>query len=152
MASELKQNEEGMTDILQTNDSVLRVMDLYTAKIGKPATTSEATPTVSNGLNGTTASSSTSEGQEGAAASATATPATSTVASSSEGQATATSDRVVSGRNEEASALIDLADLNFDPTPISGAVGGNSASGGADLSSSTGISSLLDDLGALGKV
>lgn len=141
-----------MSEILQTNDSVLRVMDLYNAKMNK-SSSSEATPTKSNGLDSAKGKAesgpSTSSGAPDGA-----TAVTSTTASSSEGQATATAESEASGRNEAADVLIDLADLNFDPTPISG-VGGASTSGGGgrtDLNSSTGLGSLLDDLGALGKV
>ena len=41
MASELQQNEEGMTEILQANDALIRVLDLYKRTVG---TTSSPKP------------------------------------------------------------------------------------------------------------
>ena len=35
MASELQPNEEGMTEILKANDSLIRVLDSYEKKLGK---------------------------------------------------------------------------------------------------------------------
>lgn len=124
MATELKQNEEGMSDILQTNDSILRVTDLYNSKM-KQSPSSQATPTTSNGV--------------GAVAGACAESSSS---ASATGAATAMDDLVT------GTALIDLADWNFDPTPITGAVGGEVQ---GDINSSIGLGSFLDDLSALGK-
>ena len=153
MASELKQNEEGMTDILQTNDSVLRVMDLYDAKFNKNKPKATLT-TTSNGMGDEKTSGNTAEGSSastGPSEGATAVTATTTVASGSEGQGVPTAEGGASGRSEPANALIDLADLNFDPTPVAGA-GGNSVPGGASgFGASTGLGSLLSELGTLGK-
>ena len=47
----------------------------------------------------------------------------------------------------DSDVLIDLADLNFDPVGTSDGASG----GGGDLTSSLGLSSLLDDISALGE-
>jgi len=152
MASELKQNEEGMTDILQTNDAVLRVMDLYETKFNKTTPTTNTSNGMDDGKTGGGAvggSSASAGSSEGATA---VVSTTSTVASGSEGQGTPSTQAEASGRSDEpANALIDLADLNFDPTPITGANGSSVSGGVTDLSSSTGLGSLLNDLGMLGK-
>ena len=41
MASELKPKEEGMAEILQANDSLIRVMDRYKKIMGEPTGTGE---------------------------------------------------------------------------------------------------------------
>lgn len=128
-----------MSDILRTNDNVLRVMDLYNSKMTQ-SPSSEATPTALNGEGSVT-----NGVAEAASSSSAAIATTSSTTTGSDGQATGTAEASSSlGRDEAADTLIDLADLNFDPTPSSGAVGGG------DLNSSTGLSSLMDDLSALG--
>ena len=114
-----------MSDILHTNDRILQVMDLYNSKM-KQSPSLEATPTASNGVSDIAAASSTSDATLEA-----------TVGSA------ATAEDPVSG-----AALIDLADWSFDPNPICGSVG----SDGAQRDSNSGLSSLMDDLSALGKV
>ena len=131
MASELKQNEEGMSDILQTNDSVIRVIDLYNSKMKQspsPQTTDTASSSEGVAANGV---------DNVAGASSTAAMAVSAAIATT---GTASADSQVTGN-----ALIDLADWSFDPNPISGAVGG------VGISSNSGLGSLMDELSALGK-
>jgi hypothetical protein len=141
MASELKENEGGMSDILQTNDSVLRVMDLYTAKIA-------SLPPLPS-----------SEGAEGASSNSTENAASKVDSATSGGDQVQSSSSEVTtaaqqngtlgatGGGSDSDVLIDLADLNFDPVGTSdGASGGTS-----ELNSSLGLGSLLDDISALGE-
>lgn len=135
MASELKENEEGMSDILRTNDSVLRVMDLYKSKTSNlpPLETGDG-----------------AKGGEGAEASANTASKNSPAESKkqSEEPATAQNGATGGGGGSDSDVLIDLADLNFGsaPIPITGG-----AEGGLDLNSSLGLGSLMDDISALGE-
>ena len=134
MASELKENEEGMSDILRTNDSVLRVMDLYKNKTsGFPPLPSSNDGANSNEASKDTGSSSEDNKKAARQSSSSTEPATAT--SAQNGATGGVSD-----------VLIDLADLNFGTTPVSGAEGG-----AVDLNSSLGLSSLMDDITALGE-
>lgn len=87
MASEIKQNEEGMSDILQTNDDLIRVIDAYKKTMGIE------TPPTTGAL-----------GLEAAATTATAGPAGVTTGEASD----------PSGSGD---VLIDLAGLNLGPPP-----------------------------------
>ncbi len=140
MASELKENEDGMSEILRTNDSVLRVLDFYKTKM-------ESLPPLPSSNSGTGASS--GSGGDSSAAKA------------SSGEVHGSSEAATSGQNGAtggtSDVLIDLADLNFGSGGgLDGAVGGG-AGGGAgtnsstDLNSSLGLSSLMDDISALGQ-
>ena len=143
MASNLKQEEEGMDEILQTNDDLLRVMDTFKRVVGMSGVAKE-------GATG---------GEEGASDGAVAG-----------GAATGEQMGTLSERPEESGAvggggsevmggggggggegediLIDLADLDFGylPTPVG--VGDQQASGGVPPSTGD---SLLDTLGAFGE-
>ena len=131
MASELKENEEGMTDILRTNDSVLRVMDLYKSKMGN-------LPELESGGNS-------SKGATGTTDTASKDTPTDGQGKTSEEPAASAQNGATGGAGGGSDVLIDLADLNFGATPVSG------AEGGLDLNSSLGLGSLMDDISALGK-
>lgn len=90
MASEIKQNEEGMTEILQTNDDLIRVIDAYKKALGI-----ETSPTTSSAV---------ATGVVGAG-----TPAAQGEAAQTGGEAT--------GTDPSADILIDLAGLNLGPSP-----------------------------------
>ena len=146
MASELKQNEEGMSEILRTNDSVLRVMDLYKSKLGDPSKASsdngtvEKAPQISNGA-----------AKESSNVSSTKADSGDQLPSSSE--ATALVENGATGGGGADDILIDLADLNFGSSPAATGDSGASGGGGSsttDLNSSLGLGSLMDDLTALG--
>ena len=98
MASELQPNEEGMTDILKANDSLIRVLDAYEKKIGKKEGGGGGGETEKNGGMGMTATS--GGGLLG--------PSGATPAATGGG-----------GGGPDSSILLDLADLNFGnpPTP-----------------------------------
>lgn len=88
MASEIKQNEEGMTEILQTNDDLIRVTDAYKKALGI-----ETSPSQAGGVGG------------GArAAPGEAAPAMGGMA-------------IAAGTDPSADILIDLAGLNLGPSP-----------------------------------
>ena len=151
MASELKENEEGMSEILRTNDSVLRVMDLYKTKMaGFPKT--ESSDAGATGDSSASSAKTTESGGPQVQGSSEATP---TSSSGQNGAAGGLSD-----------VLIDLADLNFGGSSAAagGGVGGGldglggggatAAAGGntsTDLNSSLGLGSLMDDISALGE-
>ena len=94
MASNLKPEEEGMDDILQTNDDLLRVMDTYKRVVGEGGTTSAA---AQNGGRETQRSKEASE-EAGAAG----------------GVGLGVGG---GGGGGDASTLIDLADLDFGSLP-----------------------------------
>ncbi len=155
MASELKQNEEGMADILRTNDTVLRVMDLYKSKMGED---NLPTSNLDEEEAGRVASSSAAL-LAGSASSSGIPLGEMAVTNSSELEEENGTAGVGAGDNGGATGggdiLIDLGDLNFDTSPMmsgSGAVGGGGGGGvSMDLNSSLGLGSLMDDLSALGK-
>ena len=121
MASELQPNEEGMTDILKANDSLIRVLDAYEKKIGKKeGGGGGGGETEKNGGMGMTATSG-----EGLLGPSGATPA----ATGGGG-----------GGGPDSSILLDLADLNF----------GNPPTPPAPIRSQGNEVNLLDDVG-LGK-
>lgn len=138
IASELKADEEGMSEILRTNDSVLRVTDLYKSKMGG----SPRSPTSDGAVGGATSNINT----------ASKNTSSDSKESGTQGQG---SSSVVAASDQNGATggvsdiLIDLADLNFGTTPTTGleGVGGS----GADLNSSLGLGSLLDDISALGE-
>ena len=146
MASELKENEDGMSDILHTNDSVLRVMDLYKSKMERylqPATGDGAVST-------STTTTSTSTASVATASKATATASGGgTVKDSQETSGSADQNGVSEATGGASDVLIDLADLNFDPMPLSVSSVGMGGVTGTDPNSSLG--SLMDDISALGE-
>lgn len=121
MASELKQNEEGMAEILQVNDSLIRVMDRYKKIMGEddPETTASTSTTATS----TTATTSASD-----LVTTTQSPNASSMSTGAVASAAGGSD-----------VLIDLADLNFGATPPLS----------QDAANTSTSSSLLDDLGLL---
>ena len=140
MASELKQDEEGMAEILQTNETVIRVMDRYKSIFGEspPSTTASS----STATNGTPSSSTTS----------TATGGSGTTVTSSSG-ATAAGGAGATASSKQDDVLIDLLDLDLGPPPSGGGGGGGGATGGGNLASGSGtnLGSLLDDFESLSK-
>ena len=152
MASELKANEEGMSQILGVNDSLIRVIDFYQRTVGE------------NGPADPSASST-------AAAVSTAPDVSSTTE-----KVESSGNAGDSGATASGDLLIELADLNFGnppaPTGLGSGLGdlsgleitsssGAGSAGAGDLSglgSTTGSSSvgggsgvnLLDDLGLPG--
>ena len=135
MASELKPEEEGMTEILQTNETIIRVMDRYKSIFGEPPSTDTSSSTTNT------------------ATSTTATAA-GTVTTSSGGATASGGDATAGGgaSSKQDDVLIDLLDLDLGGTS---AAGGNLSSGsGASIGaggsgSGTNLGSLLDDLGSL---
>ena len=149
MASELKQNEEGMSEILRTNDSVLRVMDLYKSKIGDPGATNE------EGSKGGGATASNTKGG-GATTSSTnttvTTSSTSVPGDQSASKAPPPEENGATG-GVDSDILIDLADLNFDTPAITTNPGATGSVPPTDLNSSLGgLGSLMDNLTALGMI
>jgi hypothetical protein len=144
MASELKQDEEGMAEILQTNETVIRVMDRYKAIFGEPPST--------------TASSTTTNGTPSTTSTATTGGSTTTVTSSSGaagGGEGATASAGATAASKQDDVLIDLLDLDLGPPPSGGGSGGGGggAAGGGNLASGSGtnLGSLLDDFESLSK-
>ena len=139
MASELKGNEEGMSDILQTNDSILRVMDLYTNKMA-------SLPPLPSSKGAAGASSNSTENTASKASASDSAASGSQGRGSSEANTAPSQNGISSGATggSDSDVLIDLADLNFDPV-------GTSDGARGDLTSSLGLSSLLDDISALGE-
>ena len=140
MASELKQDEEGMAEILQTNETVIRVMDRYKSIFGEPTT------------NGTSTTSSTTTATTTTTASGT--PSSGAVASGAEGGVAAGGGASASKQDD---VLIDLLDLDLGPpaTIVGGGANLSSGSGtsvGGGSGSGTNLGSLLDDLGSLGTI
>ena len=132
MASEMKQNEDGMSDILQTNEKLLRVSDRYHKLIG--GTEPEAATTGTE--NGTSKKLASSEASGEAAG-------TGSVATVTKTEATPTETPGAVGGGDVSDVLIDLADLNLGPPPPSAS---NSAGGQA-----SGNMDLLGELGMLGE-
>ena len=56
MASELQPNEDGMTEILKANDSLIRVLDSYEKKMGKKEGGESETKGAATGGGGSTSS------------------------------------------------------------------------------------------------
>ena len=138
MASELKQDEEGMAEILQTNETVIRVMDRYKSIFGEP------TPKT-NGTSATTMAGSTTTAAGGGDGTSTSASGAAALGCVAEGGASSKQDDV----------LIDLLGLDLGPSPTV-ASGGNLSSGsGASIGGGSGsganLGSLLDDLGSLGE-
>ena len=126
MASELKQDEEGMAEILQTNETVIRVMDRYKAIFGEPPPPSGSSSTSSS----TTATTSSST------SSATATGGSATTVTSSSG-ATGGEGATATAASKQDDILIDLLDLDLGPPPSAtggGAVGGGILANGSGAS------------------
>ncbi len=120
MASDLKNNEEGMADILAANEGLLRVTDTYKRIF------ESSDQAATNGMTET-------------ASGATSAPAPSTegVNSTASGGVNSTSGAGDSGGD----VLIDLAGLDFGPPPTP-------VIGGATQDAN--LSSLIDDFGLLG--
>ena len=140
MASELKQDEEGMAEILQTNETVIRVMDRYKSMFGEPPST--------------TASSSSTSSTTMATTTAASTMGDTAMTVASEG---ATGGGETSTKQDDV--LIDLLGLDLGPAPSGGGGSGGNLSSGSGASvgaggsgSGTNLGSLLDDLGSLGKI
>ena len=136
MASELKPEEEGMTEILQTNETVIRVMDRYKSIFGEPPSTEASSSTTS------------------AATSTTATAAGTTMTSSGGATASGGAEAATGGgaSSKQDDVLIDLLDLDLGAPPagggnLSSGSGGSIGAGGSG--SGTNLGSLLDDLGSL---
>ena len=147
MASELKQDEEGMAEILQTNETVIRVMDRYKAIFGEPPSSTSSSTTTST--TATTSSTSTATG-------GSATPAMSSSGATGGGGNIGEGATAASKQDD---ILIDLLDLDLGPPPSggAGAGGGNLASGsgaslgGGGAGNATNLGSLLDDFESLSK-
>lgn len=121
MASSLKQEEEGMEEILQTNDDLLRVLDTYRRVVGVSEVGGTSGPQASGGTDrpeeaGAVGGGDVGMGQGGGGGGGGG------------------------GSGVEGNTLIDLADLDFGsiPAPSVGAVTPSTAD------------SLLDALGTLG--
>ena len=135
MASNLKPEDEGMDDILQTNDDLLRVMDTYKRVMvgGEGGGSSEGAagrnPVQNGAMTGTGVQSDGGVAQVPEEAGAV-------------GGGTALGGGANSGGGGggDASTLIDLADLDFGAIPTTGAVTPSTAD------------SLLDALGTLGEL
>ena len=93
MASSLKQEEEGMEEILQTNDDLLRVLDTYRRVVGVSEVGGTSGPQTSGGTGKT-------DKPEEAGA----------VGGGGLGQG--------EGEGGEGNTLIDLADLDFRSIPV----------------------------------
>ena len=124
MASNLKPEEEGMDDILQTNDDLLRVMDTYKRLVGEGGEGGTAAT-----QNGTREAQKGGEGKEAPEEAGAAGGIG--LGLGGEG----------GGGAGDASTLIDLADLDFGSLPVTSVAPVTSAN--AD--------SLLDALGTLGE-
>ena len=139
MASELKSDEEGMAEILQTNETVIRVMDRYKGVFGEPPPSTASTSSSSS------ATSTTATAATGGGATTTTTSSSGATASGSD---TATGGGASSKQDD---VLIDLLDLDLGPSPsggnLSSGSGGSIGAGGSG--SGTNLGSLLDDFGSL---
>ena len=128
MASNLKPEEEGMDEILQTNDDLLRVMDTYKRVVG-------VVPVVGEGGAGPTQNGGLAKGEGGGAGKmGNEVPEEAAAAGGGTGLGGG------GGGGGDASTLIDLADLDFGAIPTTGV---------APVTPST-ADSLLDALGTLG--
>ena len=117
MASNLRPEEEGMDDILQTNDNLLRVLDSYKRVVG----------VVKEG------GASVTQNGAGEGVKSEEVPEEASAVGGGMG---------LGALGGDASTLIDLADLDFDPLP--------GTAGGAPVTTST-ADSWLDALGTLGE-
>ncbi len=121
MASDLKNNEEGMADILAANEGLLRVTDTYKR--------------IFESSNDSTTNGTTNE-----------TPPPTTSASTTQ-ETNSTTEGVVNtasgGGTDDSDVLIDLAGLDFGPPPTP-------MSGGVVTQDSANLGSLIDDFGLLG--
>ena len=129
-----------MAEILQTNETVIRVMDRYKGVFGDPPPPSTASTSSSSSATSTTATAATGGG-------ATTTTTSSSGATASGGD-TATGGGASSKQDD---VLIDLLDLDLGPSPpggnLSSGSGGSIGAGGSG--SGTNLGSLLDDFGSL---
>ena len=89
MASELQPNEEGMSDIIQANDALIRVLDHYERVVG-PVNKDQ---------------------------SSTDTPITNTIGQSNQNGSSDVSNAKDGGLGGANDLLLDLADLNFGSVP-----------------------------------
>ena len=149
MASELKQDEEGMAEILQTNETVIRVLDRYKSIFGEPppSTTVASSSTTTNG----TPSSSTASTATGGSGT-TVTSSLGATGNIGEGATAAAGGGAgATAASKQDDVLIDLLDLDLGPP--SSSVGGGGAVGGGNLASGSGtnLGSLLDDFENLSK-
>ena len=130
MASNLKPEDEGMDDILQTNDDLLRVMDTYKRVVGVEGTGDGASPTQNGGVGGSGVAG--VQGDGGSMGKTNEIP--------EEAGAVGGGNTLAMGGN--ASTLIDLADMDFGAIP---------STTGVDTVTPSNPDSLLDALGTLGK-
>lgn len=130
MASELKNNEEGMAEILAANESLLRITDTYKRIF-------EGDEEGATKTNGT--STETTVNSSASATTSTATPTNSVPPTNTEGTggvlSSGSSGATAAGNSD---VLIDLADLDFGPPPSGSSQDGN-------------LSSFLDNQGLLGE-
>ena len=93
MASELQPNEDGMSDIIQANDALIRVLDHYERVVGPK--------------------------EKGQSSTSTPTTATTTTinASGDHGSQNGSSGAKEGGSGGASDLLLDLADLNFGNPP-----------------------------------
>lgn len=107
MASELQPNEEGMTDIIQTNDALIRVLDHYERVVGPKDEGQGSKDTPATNASG-------QQSQNGGS-------------SQSNQNGSSSGGGVKDGGSGGASdLLLDLADLNFGTTQPTGSGSGNS--------------------------
>ena len=125
MASNLKPEDEGMEDILQTNDDLLRVMDTYKRVVG----------TEGIGGGGDVVSPTQNGGDSGVGG-------VQSDALPEEAGAVGGGNSLAMGGGD-ASTLIDLADLDFGAIPVN--------TTGVDGATPSNPDSLLDALGTLGE-
>ena len=130
LASNLKPEDEGMEDILQTNDDLLRVMDTYKRVVGVGG------GGTSGGGEGHPTENGTQSGGAGAGKTEIDKPEESGAVGGGTGLA------MEGGGGGDASTLIDLADLDFGSIP---------APAGMPPVAPNTTDSLLDALGTLGK-
>lgn len=113
MASELKANEEGMSQILGVNDNLIRVIDFYQRTVG------ENEPGASAGASASST-----------AAAVSTVPDVSSTTEKVESSGSAGDSSTTAAANTSGDLLIELADLNFGNPPASTGLG----SGLGDLS------------------
>ena len=107
MASELQPNEEGMSDIIQANDALIRVLDHYERVVGPK-----------------------DKGQSSTNTPTTITTTTTTTTSTNASSGDYSSQNGSSGAKEGGSGgasdlLLDLADLNFGNPPTASTTNSN---------------------------
>ena len=139
MASNLKQEEEGMDEILQTNDDLLRVMDTFKRVVGMSGVAKEGEGGASDGA----VAGGAATGEQMGTLSERPEEAGAVGGGGSEAMGGGGGEG-----GEEGDILIDLADLDFGSLPTPVGVGGQQASGGVPPSTGD---SLLDTLGTLGE-